>query len=45
MQLVFKCRLGRKGITKEISAVCTTQIGQVALNPDYALEAIFQILG
>ena len=31
MQPVLKCRLGRKGITKKISAVGTKQIGQVAL--------------
>jgi hypothetical protein len=30
MQPVLECRLGRKIITKEISAVGTTQIGKVA---------------
>ena len=28
MQPVLKCRLGKKGITKKISAVGTKQIGQ-----------------
>ena len=31
MRPVLKCRLGRKVITKEISAVGTKQIGKVAL--------------